>query len=163
MNHGGVTAQQFGLLVAFEMVTAMVCYIPSRIWPTNTAAARSCWSTFVFFTLFPVTLLWAHNFAWLALAFVVRGLEGIRRAGAQGAHHRRGGAGTARADLRRVLSDPRLRGDHRFVSRRVAVEHQSRRRISSARPFAARWARSGSGGLSTARIIETRISRILTA
>ena len=31
--------------------------------------------TFVFFTLFPVTLLWAHNFAWLALAFVVRGLK----------------------------------------------------------------------------------------
>ena len=31
--------------------------------------------TFVFFTLFPVTLLWAHSFAWLALAFVVRGLK----------------------------------------------------------------------------------------
>jgi hypothetical protein len=31
--------------------------------------------TFVFFTLFPVSLLWADNFGWLALAFVVRGLK----------------------------------------------------------------------------------------
>ena len=31
--------------------------------------------TFVFFTLFPVTLLWAHNFFWLAVAFAVRGLK----------------------------------------------------------------------------------------
>jgi MFS family permease len=29
----------------------------------------------VFFTLFPLTLLWADNFAWLAVAFVVRGLK----------------------------------------------------------------------------------------
>ena len=28
MDHGGVSAQQFGYLVAFEMVTAMLCYIP---------------------------------------------------------------------------------------------------------------------------------------
>src|SRR4029434_2830732 len=29
----------------------------------------------VFFTLFPISLLFAKNFAWLALAFVVRGLK----------------------------------------------------------------------------------------
>src|SRR5450432_2599972 len=51
--------------------------------------------------------------------------EGIWRAGAQGTHHRRGRAGTARADLRRVLSHPRLHGDERLVSRRVAVERES--------------------------------------
>jgi MFS family permease len=32
-------------------------------------------ATFVFFTLFPVSLLWAHDFAWLAIAFFVRGLK----------------------------------------------------------------------------------------
>jgi MFS family permease len=31
--------------------------------------------TFAFFTLFPITLLWAHNFVWLAVAFAVRGLK----------------------------------------------------------------------------------------
>ena len=28
-----------------------------------------------FFALFPVSLLWANNFGWLAVAFVVRGLK----------------------------------------------------------------------------------------
>ncbi len=32
-------------------------------------------ATFVFFTVFPLTLLWADSFGWLALAFVVRGLK----------------------------------------------------------------------------------------
>jgi len=31
--------------------------------------------TFGFFTLFPVTLLWADTFGWLVVAFVVRGLK----------------------------------------------------------------------------------------
>jgi len=32
-------------------------------------------ATFIFFTLFPVSLLWANNFMWLAVAFAVRGLK----------------------------------------------------------------------------------------
>ena len=32
-------------------------------------------ATFIIFTLFPATLLFAHNFAWLAFAFAVRGLK----------------------------------------------------------------------------------------
>src|SRR5882672_3053294 len=32
-------------------------------------------ATFVFFTLFPLSLLFANTFAWLAVAFVVRGLK----------------------------------------------------------------------------------------
>jgi hypothetical protein len=32
-------------------------------------------ATFVFFTLFPVSLLFATSFGWLALAFLVRGLK----------------------------------------------------------------------------------------
>jgi len=43
MDRGGVSAQQFGYLVAFEMVTAMVCYIPVAHLATNTAAVPSCW------------------------------------------------------------------------------------------------------------------------
>ena len=75
MNHGGVTAQQFGYLVAFEMVTAMVCYIPVAHLADKYGRRPFVLVTFLFFTLFPVTLLWANNFAWLALAFVVRGLK----------------------------------------------------------------------------------------
>ena len=75
MDSGGVTAQQFGCLVAFEMVTAMLCYIPVAHLADKYGRRPFVLVTFVFFTLFPVTLIWAHDFKWLALAFVVRGLK----------------------------------------------------------------------------------------
>ncbi|HOX59566.1 MAG TPA: MFS transporter [Candidatus Paceibacterota bacterium] len=75
MNRGGVDAQQFGLLVAIEMVTAMICYIPVAHLADKYGRRPFVLVTFMFFTLFPVTLLWATSFGWLALAFVVRGLK----------------------------------------------------------------------------------------
>ncbi len=75
MNHGGVTAQQFGLLIALEMITAMLCYIPVAHLADKYGQRPFVLATFVFFTLFPLSLLWADNFAWLAVAFVVRGLK----------------------------------------------------------------------------------------
>ncbi len=75
MNHGGVSAQQFGVLVAVEMVTAMACYIPVAHLADKYGRHPFVLATFGFFTLFPCTLLWAHHFGWLALAFAVRGLK----------------------------------------------------------------------------------------
>ena len=75
MNHGGVSAEQFGWLVAIEMVTAMLCYIPVAHLADKHGQRPFVLATFVFFTLFPLTLLFAHNFAWLAVAFAVRGLK----------------------------------------------------------------------------------------
>src|SRR6267154_1711622 len=75
MNHGGVSAQQFGILVAVEMVTAMVCYIPVAHLADKYGRRPFVLATFVFFTLFPLTLLWADSFASFALAFVVRDLK----------------------------------------------------------------------------------------
>jgi MFS family permease len=75
MDSGGLNTQQYSYLVAFEMVTAMLCYIPVAHLADKYGRRPFVLITFVFFTLFPVTLLWAHNFAWLALAFVVRGLK----------------------------------------------------------------------------------------
>jgi MFS family permease len=75
MNHGSVSAEQFGWLVAIEMVTAMVCYVPVAHLADKHGQRPFVLATFVFFTLFPLTLLFAHNFAWLAVAFVVRGLK----------------------------------------------------------------------------------------
>ena len=75
MNHGGVSAQQFGLLVSIEMITAMVCYIPVAHLADKYGRRPFVLITFIFFTLFPVTLIWADNFGWLALAFAVRGLK----------------------------------------------------------------------------------------
>lgn len=75
MDHGGVTAQQFGWLVTFEMGAAMLCYIPVAHLADKYGRRPFVLITFVFFTLFPVTLLFANDFKWLALAFVVRGLK----------------------------------------------------------------------------------------
>jgi MFS family permease len=75
MDSGGVTAQQFGYLITFEMVTAMLCYIPVAHLADKYGRRPFVLITFVFFTLFPLTLLWAHDFHWLALAFIVRGLK----------------------------------------------------------------------------------------
>jgi MFS family permease len=75
MNHGGVTAQQFGWLVAIEMVTAMVCYIPVAHLADKHGQRPFVLATFVFFTLFPLFLIRADGFGWLAVAFVVRGLK----------------------------------------------------------------------------------------
>jgi MFS family permease len=68
-------AQQYGWLVAIEMVTAMLCYIPVAHLADKHGQRPLVFATFIFFTLFPVTLLFAHNFAWLAVAFAVRGLK----------------------------------------------------------------------------------------
>jgi MFS family permease len=74
-DHAGVNAQEYGWLVAIEMVTAMLCYIPVAHLADKHGQRPFVLATFVFFTLFPVSLLWADNFAWLALAFAVRGLK----------------------------------------------------------------------------------------
>jgi MFS family permease len=75
MNQSGVNAEQFGGLIAIEMVTAMICYIPVAHLADKHGQRPFVLATFIFFTLFPVSLLFAHNFAWLAVAFVVRGLK----------------------------------------------------------------------------------------
>ncbi len=75
MDSGGVTAQQFGYLIAFEMIAAMLCYIPVAHLADKYGRRPFVLATFGFFTLFPLTLICAHDFKWLALAFVVRGFK----------------------------------------------------------------------------------------
>src|SRR5258705_179429 len=75
MNDAHVSAQQFGLLISIEMITAMFCYIPVAHMADKYGRRPFVLATFVFFTLFPVTLMWANSFGWLAFAFAVRGLK----------------------------------------------------------------------------------------
>jgi MFS family permease len=75
LDHRGLNAQQFGFLVAIEMATAMVCYIPVAHFADKYGRRPFVLITFVFFTLFPLVLWWADSFWWLAVAFAVRGLK----------------------------------------------------------------------------------------
>jgi MFS family permease len=75
MDYGGVNAQQYGYLVAVEMITAMACYVPVAHLADKYGRRPFVLATFLFFTLFPVTLIWATNFVALAVAFAVRGLK----------------------------------------------------------------------------------------
>jgi MFS family permease len=75
MNHAGLNARQFGILVSCEMITAMICYIPVAHLADKYGRRIFVLVTFIFFTLFPVSLIWANSFGILALAFVIRGLK----------------------------------------------------------------------------------------
>jgi len=75
MNHAGATAEQFGVLTAIEMATAMVCYIPVAHLADKYGRRPFVLITFVFFSLFPLSLLFARSFGWLVLAFAIRGLK----------------------------------------------------------------------------------------
>jgi MFS family permease len=70
-----VTAQQYGGLVAIEMVTAMLCYIPVAHLADRHGRRPFVPATFVFFTLFPLSLLFARSLPWLAFACFVRGFK----------------------------------------------------------------------------------------
>lgn len=71
----GLTAAQFGTLTAIEMVTAMLVYIPVAALADKYGKKPFVLMTFVFFTAFPLALLFCRSFLSFALAFVLRGLK----------------------------------------------------------------------------------------
>lgn len=70
-----VSAVQFGLLTTIEMTTAVLVYIPVAYLADRGTKKPFVLMTFVFFTLFPLVLLYSRSFEWLILAFVLRGLK----------------------------------------------------------------------------------------
>jgi MFS family permease len=75
IDNAGITPQQFGWLVAIEMITAMLCYIPVAHLADKHGQRPFVFATFIFFTAFPLSLLFAHTFPVLVIAFVIRGLK----------------------------------------------------------------------------------------
>jgi MFS family permease len=70
-----VTAAQFGLLTSVEMATALICYLPVARFADQGTKKPFVFVTFINFALFPLVLLFCRSYAWLMLAFVVRGLK----------------------------------------------------------------------------------------
>jgi len=70
-----VSAVQFGLLTTIEMATAVLVYIPVAYLADRSHKKPFVLTTFVFFTFFPLVLLYSRSFPWLVLAFILRGLK----------------------------------------------------------------------------------------
>jgi len=70
-----VSALQFGILTSIEMATAVLVYVPVAYLADKTTKKPFVVMTFVFFTLFPLTLLFCHSFNWLVFAFILRGFK----------------------------------------------------------------------------------------
>jgi len=71
----GITPVQFGMLTAIEMATAALIYLPVARFADRGAKKPFVVITFLFFTAFPLVLLFARSFGMLAGAFVLRGLK----------------------------------------------------------------------------------------
>ena len=70
-----ITPLQFGFLTTVEMVTAMLVYIPVAYLADRSTKKPFVVTTFIFFTIFPLTLLMAKSFWVMVIAFVIRGLK----------------------------------------------------------------------------------------
>ncbi|MDD5541913.1 MAG: MFS transporter [Acidobacteriia bacterium] len=98
MNHLGLSAQQFGLLVGIQMAVAIAGYLPAAALAERFGRKPVVSFTFVCFALFPLLVLLAHNFLQMAGAFVVGGLREFGE--------------PARKAMIVNLSEPKARGAH---------------------------------------------------
>jgi len=70
-----VSAIQFGFLTGIEMVVAMLVYVPVAYFVDKSTKKPFVVTTFIFFTFFPLVLLFCQSFPLLVLAFILRGLK----------------------------------------------------------------------------------------
>lgn len=71
----GISPVEFGVLTTVEMITALLIYLPVAYFADKTAKKPFIITTFIFFTGFPLALLYARSFAVLVPVFILRGLK----------------------------------------------------------------------------------------
>ena len=72
-----VTVAAYGTLIAIQMITSIVIYIPAGKIADRIGRKPFVLLTFLSFALFPVAIILASSFAWLAVAYVIGGLREI--------------------------------------------------------------------------------------
>jgi MFS family permease len=75
LEYARVSPVQFGILSSVEMLTAMLIYVPVAYLADRSSKKPFVVMTFVFFTFFPLALLFSRSFAILILVFILRGLK----------------------------------------------------------------------------------------
>ncbi len=73
----GASLAEYGILVAIQMMTAILVYIPSARIADRIGRKPFVIATFLCFALFPLAVVLASNFATLVLAFIIGGLREI--------------------------------------------------------------------------------------
>ncbi|HEU4564161.1 MAG TPA: MFS transporter [Gemmatimonadaceae bacterium] len=77
VNIVGISTPRFGVLVAVQAASAMLVYLPAARIAERTGKKPFVVATFVAFSLFPLAVVWARDFAGLILAFIVGGLREV--------------------------------------------------------------------------------------
>jgi MFS family permease len=73
----GISAAQFGLLIAIQTLTSIVVQIPAAKLADRFGRKPFVVATFMSFSLFPIAVVLSHGFSTLAMAFVIGGLREI--------------------------------------------------------------------------------------
>jgi MFS family permease len=73
----GVSAPQYGALVAIQVATSILVYLPASRIADRTGRKPFVIATFVCFALFPIAVVFSRTFSALAAAFVVGGLREV--------------------------------------------------------------------------------------
>lgn len=73
----GISAAQFGILIAIQTLTSIAVQIPAARLADRFGRKPFVVATFVAFSLFPIAVVFSRGFASLAFAFVVGGLREI--------------------------------------------------------------------------------------
>jgi MFS family permease len=73
----GISMPRYGVLIAVQMVTAIVVYIPAASIADRLGRKPFVIATFLAFSFFPLAVVYARSFTGLAAAFVIGGLREI--------------------------------------------------------------------------------------
>ncbi|MGB7844007.1 MAG: MFS transporter [Candidatus Acidiferrum sp.] len=76
-NITGVTIPRYGILVAIQLATSILVYLPSAKMADRLGRKPFVVVTFLCFAFFPVVVILAPNFRWLVGAFIIGGLREI--------------------------------------------------------------------------------------
>ena len=76
-NVTGLSLAEYGVLVAIQMTTAILVYIPSAKLADRVGRKPFIIATFICFALFPLVVMLASGFAALVAAFIIGGLREI--------------------------------------------------------------------------------------
>jgi len=76
-NVAGFSTARYGMLIAIQMITSILVYIPAGKIADRIGRKPFVIATFLSFAIFPVAIIVASNFILLVLAFVIGGLREI--------------------------------------------------------------------------------------